>query len=156
MGIESITGVYECRVDANGRLLFPADLKRHLAGIVEEGFVIREGMFEPCLELYPLSEWEKEMKVIDKLNPFDPDDRLLIHRFSAGMRVELDGNGRLLIPMDMKRSQTIEKDIILTGCRNKMVIWNKSTYSGFFQDKSKNYGEMLQKRLGNQNKQAIE
>jgi MraZ protein len=59
-----LIGKFDCKVDANGRLLFPVHLKKQLSKAIDDGFVVRESIFDPCLELFPLTEWKKE---IDKI-----------------------------------------------------------------------------------------
>ncbi|MBU2060576.1 MAG: MraZ N-terminal domain containing protein, partial [Bacteroidetes bacterium] len=55
--MNSIVGTYECKVDAKGRVLMPAPLKKQLAASLQDGFVLKRSVFQPCLELYPMEEW---------------------------------------------------------------------------------------------------
>jgi MraZ protein len=52
---------YECKVDAKGRILLPSGLKKELAAVLDEGFVIKKSVFFKCLELYPKAKWVKEL-----------------------------------------------------------------------------------------------
>jgi MraZ protein len=56
-----IIGTYECKVDAKGRLLLPAPLKKQLAASLQNGFVLKRSV-QPCLELYPMKEWDLMMQ----------------------------------------------------------------------------------------------
>ncbi len=146
--MNSLTGKYDCKVDANGRLLFPTHLKKQMASSIDEGFVIRESIFDPCLELFPIAEWEKEIKKLSKLNPYNTKDRILIKKFSSGMKVELDNNGRMLIPMDMKKNKNISKDIILVGTINIIEIWNKASYGEIIDNTPIDVRSLAEERLG--------
>jgi hypothetical protein len=68
-----------------------------LSAVLEEGFIIRESVFDTCLELWPRKEFERETgEIINKLNPYNPKDRLIIRKLSEGNPVELDANDRIL------------------------------------------------------------
>ena len=102
--MDAIIGTYECKVDAKGRVLLPAPLKKQLASSLQNGFVLKRSVFQPCLELYPMQEWELMMKKIGKLNPFVKKNNDFIRRFTAGVKeIEIDALGRLLIPKDLVR-----------------------------------------------------
>ena len=68
--LNSIIGTYECKVDAKGRLMIPSALKKQLANSLQDGFVLKRSVFQPCLELYPMAEWNSMMQKINKLNRF--------------------------------------------------------------------------------------
>ncbi|MEI8203020.1 MAG: division/cell wall cluster transcriptional repressor MraZ [Bacteroidota bacterium] len=150
-----LNGKYDCKVDANGRLLFPINLKKQLSSTIDDGFVIRESIFDPCLELFPTSEWEKEIDKLTKLNPFNTKDRILIKKFSSGMNVELDNNGRMLIPVDMKKNKKISKDIILVATINIIEIWDKQTYDDIINNTEIDIVALAEERLGQITKEEI-
>ncbi len=143
-----LIGKYDCKVDANGRLLFPNHLKKQLSATIDQGFVIRESIFDPCLELFPYSEWEKEIDKITKLNPYNTKDRILIKKFSSGMNVELDNNGRMLIPVDMKKNKKISKEIVLVSTINIIEIWDKDTYEEVINSTNIDIVALAEERLG--------
>ena len=68
--MNSLIGTYECKVDAKGRLMLPSTLKKQLASSMAKGFVLKRAVFQPCLELYSLHEWENLMLKVNKLNRF--------------------------------------------------------------------------------------
>ena len=69
--MNSLIGTYECKVDAKGRLMLPAALKKQLNPSLQNGFVLKRAVFQPCLELYPMDEWETLMQRVNKLNRFN-------------------------------------------------------------------------------------
>ncbi len=100
--MNSIIGTYECKVDAKGRLLLPAPFKKQLTASLQDGFVLKRSVFQPCLELYPMQEWNLMMAKINKLNRFVKKNNDFIRRFTAGVKVvEIDNLGRLFIPKDL-------------------------------------------------------
>ena len=99
--LNSIIGTYECKVDAKGRLLLPSPLKKQLNASLQDGFVLKRSVFDKCLELWPMSEWNIMMLKINKLNRFNKKNNDFIRKFMAGVKIiEIDDLGRLLIPKD--------------------------------------------------------
>ena len=91
--MESLIGVYECKVDTKGRLMLPVGLKKQLLPLLGDGFVLKKSVFHPCLELYPLKEWNNVVKDVNKLNRFIKEHGDFIRAFTSGLRkIELDGN----------------------------------------------------------------
>ncbi|RYG29021.1 MAG: division/cell wall cluster transcriptional repressor MraZ, partial [Chitinophagaceae bacterium] len=124
--MEAIVGTYECKVDAKGRLMIPAPLKKQLSGALQDGFVLKRSVFQPCLELYPMSEWNAMMQKINKLNRFVKKNNDFIRRFTAGVKmVEIDAMGRLLIARDLVSFASIDKDVVLSSAVNIVEIWDK-------------------------------
>lgn len=121
------TSEYESKLDAKGRLALPARIKSQLPeGEVE--LVIRRG-FEPCLTLYPMVEFKKVFSKISGLNEFNEEYRKLQRNFLSGVvTVELDSNGRFLLPKNMLAYAQLEKEVMLVGMGNKVEIWNPSRY----------------------------
>ena len=100
--MNSLIGTYECKADAKGRFMLPAALKKQLLPVIQNGFVLKRAVFQPCLELYPMKEWEGLMQKINKLNRFKKKNNDFIRRFTAGVKVvEIDASGRLLMPKDL-------------------------------------------------------
>lgn len=124
-----LVGKEFCKVDTGGRFKFPSAMKKALAACVDNGFVIKESIFDACLELYPRNEFEKEIETkIAKLNHYNPQDRLLIRKLSEGNPVFLDNNDRLLIPNELKKAKKIDKEIVLISKINIIEIWDVETY----------------------------
>ncbi len=122
------TSEYESKLDAKGRMVLPARIKTQLPEAESQELVIRRG-FEPCLIVYPMVEFKKVFSKISGLNEFNEEYRKLQRNFLSGVvTVELDGNGRFLIPKNMLAYAQIDKDAILVGTGNKVEIWNPSVY----------------------------
>ena len=60
---------YEVKADSKGRVMVPSGLKKQLQPILNEGFVLKRSIFRQCLELFPMSEWNKEAEGLGKLKP---------------------------------------------------------------------------------------
>jgi MraZ protein len=131
--------------------MLPGGLKKELTPVLNDGFVIKKSVFYQCLELYPRAEWDEEMATIDKLNRFVKKNVDFIRRFMAGVKpVDLDNNGRLLIPKDLMGFANISKDIVLTSQINKIEIWDKASYDGVVNDDSVDFGTLAEEVMGDQ------
>ena len=121
-------GEFEATLDAKGRFLLPAGIKKQLPEKESDQFVINRG-FEKCLSLYPLKSWEPLFAEISKLNEFDPKVREFRRYFLNGATmVEPDSAGRLLIPPNLKDHAGLQKDIVLVSAVNKIEIWDSNKY----------------------------
>ena len=148
----SLIGTYECKVDAKGRLMMPSALKKQLAKELQEGFVIKRSVFNSCLELWPMSEWEVMMKKINGLNRFVKKNVEFIRRFTAGVKlVEADAAGRLLIPKDLISFASISKDIVLTSGGNIIEIWDLVAYEVAVSDNDGDFAALAEEVMGDQN-----
>lgn len=149
--MKTLIGTYECKVDAKGRLMLPTALKKQL-GSLEEGFVLKRSVFQPCLELFPMSEWNKMMLKINKLNRFVKKNNDFIRRFTAGVKmVDIDATGRLLIPKDLVVFATIEKDIVLNSAINIIEIWDKDKYENAIENATDDFADLAEEVMGNFN-----
>ncbi|MFD0837329.1 division/cell wall cluster transcriptional repressor MraZ [Mariniflexile aquimaris] len=147
--MDLLTGTYDCKVDAKGRLMMPAPLKKQLSSVLQDGFVLRRSVFQKCLELYPMSEWQVLMQKINKLNKFKKKNNDFIRRFTAGVKmVEVDMNGRLLIPKDLTVFANISKDIVITSAINIIEIWDKDLYEQAIDDATIDFADLAEEVMG--------
>ena len=147
-----LIGTYECKADAKGRLLVSSALKKQLSPVLQEGFVIKRSVFQPCLELYPMAEWNAMMEHVSKLNRFVKKNNDFIRRFTAGVRmVELDSSGRLLIPNDLQKFAGITKDVVLSSAVNIVEVWDKDKYEKTIDDATVDFGALAEQVMGNVN-----
>ena len=113
--MQHFIGTYECRADAKGRIMLPAALKKQLSNHLNKSFVLKRAVFNSCLELYPLDQWEGLMEKVNKLNRFNKKNNDFIRRFTAGVKLlEIDSTGRLLIPKDLTNHAKISKDVVVS------------------------------------------
>ena len=152
----NLIGTYECKADAKGRLMVPSALKKQLAPMMQDGFVLKRSVFQPCLELYPMQEWNVLMQKINGLNRFKKKNNDFIRRFTAGVKmVEVDSNGRLLIPKDLVGFAGINKEIVLSSAVNIIEIWDKDKYENTIDETSDDFAELAEEVMGNDDLDAI-
>ncbi|WP_394758434.1 division/cell wall cluster transcriptional repressor MraZ [Flavobacterium sp.] len=150
--MNTIVGTYECKVDSKGRLMLPNPLKKQLSEALQEGFVLKRSVFQQCLELYPMQEWNLMMQKINKLNRFVKKNNDFIRRFTAGVRmIEIDATGRLLIPKDLAVFASVSKDIVLSSAVNIIEIWDKDLYEKAIDDSVGDFADLAEDVMGNVN-----
>ena len=150
--MDTIVGTYECKVDAKGRLLMPAPLKKQLATSLQNGFVLKRSVFQPCLELYPMQEWDLMMQKINKLNRFVKKNNDFIRRFTAGVKVvEIDALGRLLVPKDLVVFASIVKEVVFSSAVNIVEIWDKDLYEKSISGEDMDFADLAEEVMGNLN-----
>lgn len=147
--MNSLIGTYECKADAKGRLMLPAALKKQLAPVLQNGFVLKRAVFQQCLELYPMEEWGQLMQKMNKLNRFKKKNNDFIRRFTAGVKmVEVDSNGRLLIPKDLVVFANISKNIVVSSAINIVEIWDKDNYEQAIDDAAVDFADLAEEVMG--------
>ena len=151
----NLIGTYECKVDAKGRLMVPSALKKQLTPMLQEGFVLKRSVFQPCLELYPMAEWNKLMLEVNGLNRFVKKNNDFIRKFTAGVKtVDVDANGRLLIPKDLVVFAGIDKEIVLASAVNIIEIWDKDKYEASVDVEDGDFASLAEDVMGNGNESA--
>lgn len=147
--MNSLIGTYECKVDAKGRLMLPAALKKQLSPVLQNGFVLKRAVFQSCIELYPMDEWEVEMNKISKLNRYKKKNNDFVRRFTAGVKVvEVDNAGRLLIPKDLYAFAGISKNIVVSTAINIVEIWDKNKYEIAIDDAAQDFADLTEEVMG--------
>ncbi len=148
----NLIGTYDCKADQKGRVMVPSLLKKQLAPIAENGFVIKRAVFQPCLEMYPMAEWNLLMEKMGELNRFNRKNNDFIRRFTAGVKtVDLDAAGRLLIPKDLMAYAGIEKEIVISSAINIVEIWDKDKYEKAIDDAASDFADLAEEVMGNKN-----
>ncbi len=148
--LTNLIGTYQCRADSKGRVLFSSALKKQLLPVVSQGFVLKRSVFQPCLELYPMQEWDLMMGKMNKLNRFVKKNNDFIRRFTAGVKVvDFDVSGRLLIPKDLCEFANIQKEVVLSSAINIVEIWDRDSYEKAIDAAALDFAELAEEVMGN-------
>lgn len=136
--------------------MLPAAIKKQLLPVLQNGFVLKRAVFQPCLELYPMEEWEVLMQKVNKLNRFKKKNNDFIRRFTAGLKVvEVDAAGRLLIPKDLVAFSGITKEIVMSSAINIIEIWDKSKYEKAIDDATGDFADLAEEVMGQDDDDGI-
>jgi MraZ protein len=125
------SGSYEHSIDAKGRLSIPSKFRETLIKKYDSRnitLIIQDG----CLLAYPEAVWSKMMQQCEALNPFDKQV-LNFQRsfFSMAHELEVDSQGRVLIPPNLRNQAGLDKEVLIVGSANKFEIWDKGRWEEF-------------------------
>ena len=125
-----LMGEYSHSLDAKGRLIFPAKLREQMG----DKFVISKGL-DGCLFAFPPEEWEKLETKLMKLPLTNKEARKFSRYLLAGaIEAELDKQGRVLLPQNLREAAALERDVVLCGVGSRVEIWDRGrwlTCSGY-------------------------
>ncbi len=122
------TGEYESKLDAKGRLVLPSKIKSLLPEDSQTELVLGRG-FDKCLFLYSSVEFNKILARIAGLSGFNEENRRLQRTFFRGTTtLELDANGRFLIPKSLMAYGELDREVVIVGMGNHVEIWNPELY----------------------------
>ncbi len=125
----NLLGEYDCKLDAKGRMMLPKGLKKQLEDCLHEGFVINRDIFSKSLVIYPWAVWQRLSAQVNKLNKFKRKNVLFIRKFNSGAtRIELDGQGRLLVPAALMVYAEMGKEVKLNALTDRIEFWSKTSY----------------------------
>ena len=145
----NILGTYECKADSKGRIMLPAPLKKQLSSVISDGFVVKRSVFNKCLEIHPMSEWNKIVNQVNQLNRFIKKNNDFIRSYMSGLKiVNLDSSSRILIPKDLIVFAGLEKQIVLSSSVNIIEVWDKKEYEISVSKSLKNFGDLAEEVMG--------
>lgn len=120
-------GNIEAKTDAKGRIFIPAIFRKCLQNEGESFLVLRKDIFQNCLVLYPGSVWESEINELrNRLSKWNREQQQIFRQFVLDAeRLEIDANGRVLIPKRYLQMAFIETNVRFLGVDNTIEIWAK-------------------------------
>jgi MraZ protein len=117
-------GEYNHTIDAKGRLIVPAKFREQLG----EAFVITNGN-DGCLNIYTEEDWETFLEKLQLLPTSNGDIRKIRRMLVAQAEtVELDKQGRILVPTALRERAGLNKDVVLAGNIEKIEVWDKDRW----------------------------
>ncbi|MGI6308859.1 MAG: division/cell wall cluster transcriptional repressor MraZ [Dethiobacteria bacterium] len=122
-----LIGEYYHTLDKKGRVIVPSRFRDKLG----ESFFVTRGL-DNCLFLYPAQEWENLEGKLKSL-PFTKAETRAFLRifFSGASEVEIDKQGRILVPSLLREHAQLKKDIVFIGVSNRAEIWSKDIWEEY-------------------------
>ena len=153
----NIIGTYECKADNKGRIFLPAPIKKQLKDVLKDGFVIKRSVFNKCLEIHPMSEWNMLMEQVNSLNRFVKKNNEFIRSYMSGLKlINIDNTGRLLIPKDLFTYASLNKEVVLSSSVNMIEVWDKNNYEKSISITLENFGNLAEEVMGESKKKLDE
>ncbi len=123
-------GNNEINMDAKGRMAVPARYRDALTAGCDGQLVATIDIEDRCLFLYPLPAWQEIEAQIAKLPTFNPDTRRLQRLLIGHAReLEMDSNGRLLIPPELRTYAGLDKEVVLVGQGHRFELWSTESWN---------------------------
>ena len=118
-------GEYNHTIDAKGRLIIPSKFR----DVLGDEFVVTKGL-DGCLFVYDNAGWSAFEEKLKALPLMDKEARRFVRFFLAGAaNVEVDKQGRILLPSVLRDFAAIDKDVVLVGVGARIEIWSKENWS---------------------------
>jgi MraZ protein len=143
-------GDYTCKVDAKGRIILPMAFKRQMPAGAQDHFVVRKDIFERCLVLYSIEDWNRQIeKIRSRINPYNREHNLFLRNFFKGTaELTLDNNNRLLVPKRLMDLAGIGRDVVLAGQDGRIEMWAADMYEKIDMP-SEDFANLAEKLMGN-------
>ncbi|HZK25290.1 MAG TPA: division/cell wall cluster transcriptional repressor MraZ [Oscillospiraceae bacterium] len=134
-------GEYQHTVDGKGRLIMPAKFREELG----DSFVLTRGL-DNCLFVYPLQEWTALEQKLKNL-PFTRSDARAFTRFffSGAAECELDKQGRVLIPTNLRNHAKLQKDVVVIGVSSRVEIWSQEVWQRYSEETDLSFESIAEK-----------
>jgi len=150
-------GDYPCKVDAKGRIILPMTFKKQMPAAAQDHFVVRKDIFEKCLVLYAIDDWNRQIeKIRKKINPYNREHNMFLRNFFKGTaELALDNNNRMLIPKRLMELIGAERDVVLAGQDGRIEIWTASVYETIGMP-SEDFANLAEKLMGGSINEPLE
>jgi MraZ protein len=121
------TGEFEYRVDEKGRVPIPPKFRTD--ELKKDGVVLCPGI-EKCITVYPSSEWKKIAASLTSSSAIIPSKMRKLNRaiFATSFTLEFDGQGRIVIPVQLRHFAGIEDEVVVAGLNSYFEIWDKQRW----------------------------
>ncbi len=120
-------GEYKHNIDAKQRVIIPSKFRDDLG----TSFVITKG-YDECVFIYDLTEWTELVNKVKALPKGDPNVRKFERFFIGGASIlEVDSQGRVVIPKTLKEYAKIEKEVVFVGLSNRIELWDKDKWDTY-------------------------
>ncbi len=129
-------GNHPTRVDEKGRLKVPAEFKRVIDEKYSEKFYITS-LDGKVGQVYPFEEWERIEQKLAGLSTFNPTKKKFLDRVNYyGQMVEMDGQGRLLLPQILREAAQLKGEVAVTGNLTHLIVRNLEAYRTEIEEQS--------------------
>ena len=126
-------GTYRHRIDAKGRVPVPAPFRRALAASGEAALVATR--LDECLAVYPGREWARLEAQLSQLPAFNKNVKALTRALlSRAVDCEVDVQGRILLPSELRSAAGLAREAVLVGVLNRVEIWSPEAWDRFLRE----------------------
>lgn len=126
----SLIGQYAHSVDPKNRLFIPPKFRDELAKEGKKHFVLTKG-FDECVYMYLPSDWDRAVAHLTEMKLANKDQERLFKRifFAHAVEVEVDGQGRVLLPQSLKDKAGLKKEVVVNGAGSRIELWDSRRWT---------------------------
>lgn len=133
-------GEYQHTIDVKGRMIMPSKFREGLG----DNFVVTKGL-DNCLFVYSREEWKNLEYKLKTLPLTNKNARAFVRFFFSGAtECEVDKQGRILVPANLREHASIEKDVVIIGVSTRLEIWSKESWEHYNSDDNISADEIAQ------------
>lgn len=133
-------GEFQHNIDAKGRMIVPAKFRQELG----ERFIVTRGL-DQCLFVYPMDEWEILEEKLKKLPLTKKDARAFTRFFFSGAtECEVDKQGRINIPANLRAYAGLDKECVVIGVSNRIELWAKENWEAYVVESEASFAEIAE------------
>lgn len=141
-------GITTLNLDAKGRLSIPAKHRKRLKTCCDGKVVATVDLLDPCLQLYPLFEWEAVERKLIALPSHNRQARYIKRQLIGCLaECDLDSHGRILLPSELRVCADLKKNVTLVGQGNKFELWSTIIWEQRMAEEKTLAGEELAREL---------
>lgn len=134
-------GEYQHSIDAKGRIIVPSKFREELGS----NFILTKGL-DDCLFIYSMNEWKNFEDKLKNLPVASKEARAFVrHFFSGAVECEIDKQGRLTIPQNLREHAKIDKELVTIGVLTRVEIWSKQQWERYNEGADLSYDDIAEK-----------
>lgn len=129
----AFSGKYYYTVDPKGRIIIPALFREIISTNYSPKLYIANALFDRCLYVYPLEEWNRLQEQVRTKPRSDEAIRFFMRRvIASAVEVEMDKQGRILIPVAHREDANINSDVVIVGQIERIELWDRNEWDAMF------------------------
>jgi len=131
--VPSFSGKYYYTIDPKGRIIIPAPFREIISINYSTKLYVTNAPFDKCLYIYPMEEWNRHLESIRSKPRSDEAIRYYLRRvIASAVEIEMDKQGRILIPASLREDATLNTNVVLAGQIEKIELWDRNEWDDSF------------------------
>jgi MraZ protein len=127
--VPAFSGKYYYTLDPKGRIIVPAPFREIISSNYNPKLYIVNAAFDKCLLIYPQEEWNRLEEKVRQLPKMKEEVKFYMRRvIASAQEVELDKQGRILIPATLREDAGLSSDIVVVGQIEKIELWDRKEW----------------------------
>jgi len=127
--VPAFSGKYYYTVDPKGRIIIPAPFREIIVSNYSSKLYITNALFDKCLCIYPMEEWNKLQEQVRTKPRSDEAIRFFMRRvIASAIETEMDKQGRILIPVALREDASINGNVVMAGQIERIELWDRNEW----------------------------